>query len=80
MLQLNFRYDNEITCLSNNCHLILENNDLQNLDFTPYFYKRYVDDCIVFIPKNKIEYIDNKFNKCHPTREIKKIIVSIFLT
>lgn len=44
----------------------LEKNILSQLDFTPIFYKRYVDDCIVCLPIDKIEYILNKFNSYHP--------------
>lgn len=40
-----------------------ENKVLNNLNFKPVFYKRYVDDIVALIPKIKIEYFLNEFNK-----------------
>lgn len=38
---------------------------LTTLDFKPYFFKRFVDDCLLCIPENKIQYTLNKFNTFH---------------
>lgn len=37
-----------------------------NLDFKPVFYKLYVDNCIICLPKTKTKYILNQFNHLHP--------------
>lgn len=54
----------------------LEENIIQQLDFKPIFFKRYVDDCIACIPKNKVNQILTKFNsineKIQFTIEIEK--------
>lgn len=44
----------------------LENVVISSLDYIPAFYKRYVDDCILCIPKNKLEYTQQAFNSFHP--------------
>jgi len=43
----------------------LENNIIPKLNFQPTLYKRYVDDCLIILPKNKIEYITEQFNSYH---------------
>lgn len=45
----------------------LEEDVIADLDFQPLFFKRYVDDCIVCIPRDKIDYILMKFNSYHPS-------------
>jgi Reverse transcriptase (RNA-dependent DNA polymerase) len=50
-------------------NLVMENFEseiLDSLDFEPIFYKRYVDDIILCIPKEKQDYIFNVFNSKHP--------------
>ena len=42
-----------------------ENQILNNLDFQILFYKRYVDDCLLAIPKGKEQQILNAFNSFH---------------
>lgn len=44
----------------------LEEAIISQLDFTPPFFYRYVDDCILAIPNYKSDYILNKFNSYHP--------------
>jgi len=44
----------------------LQNNVIKSLNFKPYFFKRFVDDCILCIPKDKLQYTLNKFNLYHP--------------
>lgn len=44
----------------------LENAVLKKLNYKPIFYKRYVDDCLICIPRDKIEYTINTFNDFHP--------------
>ena len=43
----------------------LEIKVISSLDYKPYFFKRFVDDCILCIPKNKLQYTLNKFNSFH---------------
>ena len=43
----------------------LERNVLENFDFNIPVYYRYVDDTIMFIPKDKIEEVLTKFNSYH---------------
>lgn len=43
----------------------IQENALKNLDYKPTFYKRYVDDCLLLIPENKINYTLNIFNNLH---------------
>lgn len=43
----------------------LEENTISQLNYQPFFFKRYVDDCILCIPENKIQYTLNKFNNFH---------------
>lgn len=54
----------------------IEEQVLSSLDYNPIFFKRYVDDIITCIPKNKIDYTLNKFNNYHTninfTIEIEK--------
>lgn len=40
----------------------IENKVLKSLDFKPILFKRYVDDILTIIPKNKVEYLLQKFN------------------
>jgi GIY-YIG catalytic domain len=50
--------------------LVLEflfDNIIPKLDFQPNFIKKYVDDCILGIPEDKIQYTLDKFNSFHPT-------------
>ena len=43
----------------------LEEEIIKKLDFTVPLFYRYVDDTILFIPKDKINNIVDKFNKYH---------------
>lgn len=43
----------------------LETETINNLDYMPHFYKRYVDDCILCIPEDKLEYTHSAFNSYH---------------
>lgn len=52
-------------CIANLVMEEVENEILSSLDFTPTFYKRYVDDCLLCIPADKIEYTLQKFNSYH---------------
>ena len=42
-----------------------ETNVLENFDFNIPVYYRYVDDTIMFIPKDKIEEVRTRFNNYH---------------
>lgn len=44
----------------------LEKKALNNLNFIPPFYYRYVDDIITAIPKNSIDTVLRTFNSVHP--------------
>ena len=44
----------------------LEQNVINSLDFNVYTYYRYVDDTFLIIPKDKIDYVLDKFNAYHP--------------
>lgn len=44
----------------------VEETVLSRLSFTPTFFKRYVDDCILAIPYEKIDEVLSKFNSYHP--------------
>jgi hypothetical protein len=44
----------------------IEDEILSSLDFDPFFYKRYVDDIIMCIPSEKIDYVFRLFNSRHP--------------
>jgi hypothetical protein len=44
----------------------LFDNVIPKLDYKPNFIKKYVDDCILGIPRDKIEYTLNMFNSFHP--------------
>lgn len=54
----------------------LEENVLQKLNYNIVFFKRYVDDCLLAIPEDKITQILNDFNNFHPklqfTSEVEK--------
>ena len=43
----------------------LETNVLEKFDFNIPVYYRYVDDTIMFIPKDKVEEVLTKFNNYH---------------
>ena len=43
----------------------VETKVIETLDYKPYFFKRFVDDCILCIPENKLQYTLNKFNYFH---------------
>ncbi|XP_034950706.1 uncharacterized protein [Chelonus insularis] len=64
----------------------LENFCLSELDFPVYFYTRYVDDILVFLPPNEVEKILDIFNKYHDRlkftieREVDKKINFLELT
>lgn len=44
----------------------IEEDILKSLHFQPLFYKRYVDDIIMCIPKHLIDFTLEKFNAYHP--------------
>lgn len=44
----------------------VEETTLPKLSFNPVFFKRYVDDIITAVPKNKIDEILSTFNTYHP--------------
>ena len=44
----------------------LETQCLKQLDYTPLFFFRYVDDIVLCIPNQKIDYTLDIFNKYHP--------------
>ncbi|KAG5867665.1 hypothetical protein JTB14_009046 [Gonioctena quinquepunctata] len=48
----------------------LENEVIAGLDYVPYFYKRYVDDYVLCIPINKLEYAHQAFNSFHPRKQL----------
>lgn len=54
----------------------VEVNVIKTLDYKPYLFKRFVDDCILCIPHNKLQYTLDKFNAFHEklkfTYEIEK--------
>lgn len=44
----------------------LENAVIANLYYVPHFYKRYVYNCILWIPSDKLEYTYHVFTSFHP--------------
>jgi hypothetical protein len=44
----------------------LEETIIPQLNFNLPFFYRYVDDCILAIPRDKADYILKKFNSYHP--------------
>ena len=54
----------------------LEESVLQKLNYNVIFFKRYIDDCLLAIPEDKLTQILTDFNNFHPklqfTAEAKK--------
>lgn len=44
----------------------LETSILKKFKFNAPFFYRYVDDCLLAIPKDKCDYVLQEFNKYHP--------------
>ena len=55
----------------------LEKNCLSRIDFTIPLYFRYVDDTLIIIPKNKIDFVVSVFDSYHDrlkfTHELEKV-------
>lgn len=48
-------------------NLLMEEKEIiAKLNYTPYFYKRYVDDCILCISKHRLHFTHSLFNSFHP--------------
>ena len=43
----------------------LEEKVMETLEYKPTFYNRYVDDCLLCIQQDKIQYVLNHFNDYH---------------
>lgn len=57
------------TISSTVANLAMENMEKEirsKLDYVPHVYKTYVDDCILCIPVNKLDYTHLVFSSYHP--------------